>query len=454
MIKTFPNYKQFSNVTCGITCIKIIAKYYKKIIDVSTFYKRVTDKGLSIYDLCEISEELGLRSTTFELKINDLHSFEKPLIIHWNSNHYVVLYKIKKNIFYVSDPVKGLITYSKKEFSENWSINEEEEKGYVLLLEPSEKFTRLKNAKSNYLSAIEFLIRHLSPYKKSLSQLLSVMVIISLIYASLPFITRSIIDVGIGTNDLNFITIVLIANLALLIFRSIGEWIRASISLHIASRIKISIITDYLIKVFSLPVDYIESILSGDIIQRSRDQERIQEFVSNSAISIVMSLLIISIYSVILFIFNENLFYIFIVATILYVIWIMLFYQIRKKMDIKYYELMGENQSSWMEILKNFEDIKLNNYTLNRRWKWEKIQGNLYDVGIKLLNIDRIQRLGADFINGVKDIGITFYSAYLVLEGNMTFGTLISIQFILGQTSGPVSELILLSNLNLLLLAF
>jgi len=440
MIKSFPNYRQKNQLSCGLTCLKIISKYHNKIIDIAFYYNRLTPKGLSLYDLCEIAEDIGFRAYAYELKIKDLEAIKKPTLIHWNKNHYVVLYKVKNDVFYISDPSKGLLKYDKDDFKKKWIENNK--KGKIIILELSENFVEQKNNKASYLAATEFLFRHMSPYKRNLLQLLYVMIIIALIYASLPFITRSIIDVGIAGNDYGFIKVILIANISLLLFRSIGEWIRASISLHIASRIKISIITDYLIKVFSLPVSFIDGMLLGDIIQRSKDQERIQHFISNSAISVIMALLIISIYSLILFIFNKTLFLIFISATILYVIWIMFFYEIRKKMDIKYYQLMGENQSSWIEILKNFEDIKINSYSLKKRWKWEKIQSSLYHTGIKLLNIDRLQQLGADFINGIKDIGLTFYGAYLVIQGELTLGTLISIQFIIGQLGTPVTELI------------
>lgn len=440
MIRSFPHYPQQNKLTCGLTCIKIIAKYHKKIIDVSSYYKSLSPVGHSIYDLCEIAENIGFRARAYSIMLSDLETIRKPLIIHWNENHYVVLYKIKKQVFYISDPAKGLLKFNQKDFLKNW-VNTENI-GKVIVLEVSEKFAEQKNSKGNYLSALEFLSRHLSPYKRKLVQLLMVMIIISLVYACLPFITRSIIDVGIEGNDFNFITIVLIANICLLLFKSIGEWIRASISLQIASRIKISIVTDYLIKVFSLPVSFIDNMLMGDIMQRSKDQERIQQFVSTSAVSVIMSIFIITIYSVILFVFNKFLFLIFLISTILYILWVMFFYGIRKKMDIKYFQLMGENQSSWIEILKNFEDTKLNNYSLNRRWKWEKIQGLLYKIEIKLLNVDRTQQLGADFINGLKDICLTFYGAYLVIQGDLTLGTFISIQFIISQLGTPVSELI------------
>lgn len=275
MIRAFPYYPQQNRLTCGLSCIKIIAKYYKKVIDVSTYYKNLSPKGISIFDLCQIAEDIGFRANAYNMTLSDLELIKKPVIIHWNENHYVVLYKTKRAIFYISDPAKGLVKCNREDFSKNWATHENT--GKVIVLEVSEKFSEQKNSKGNYLSALEFLSRHLQPYKRKLMQLLLVMIIISLVYACLPFITRSIIDVGIEGNDFNFITIVLIANVCLLLFKSIGEWIRASISLQIASRIKISIVTDYLIKVFSLPVSFIDSMLMGDIMQRSKDEERIQQ---------------------------------------------------------------------------------------------------------------------------------------------------------------------------------
>jgi ATP-binding cassette subfamily B protein len=441
MIKDFPHFTQHNKYSCGLTCLKIIAKHYNKIVDINPYDRKLSEKGLSIFELCEVAEHVGFRTSALDLTTQNIISIQKPVILHWNKNHFVVLYRIKGDIFYISDPAVGLLEYKREEFETKWFDTALSGKG--ILMEPAEKFVEHRNSKSNYLSALEFLVRHLSPYRKNLFQLLAVMVLIALVYASLPFITRSIIDVGIAGNDFNFITVVLIANVSLLLFRSVGEWIRASISLHIASRIKISIITDYLIKVFSLPVNFIEGMLMGDIIQRSKDQERIQQFVSNSAISVIMSIIILLIYSVILFTFDHVLFIIFLAATLLYIGWIMTFYGVRKKMDLRFYQLQGQNQSSWIEILRNFEDIKLNNYSLTRRWKWEKIQGLIYQSEIRLLNIDRLQQLGADFINGIKDIGLTFYGAYLVIQGDLSLGTLISIQFIIGQLGSPVMELVM-----------
>ncbi|SNR17426.1 peptidase domain-containing ABC transporter [Tenacibaculum jejuense] len=441
MNKNFPVFKQKGNNSCGLFCLKIIAKYYSGFFNEAPYLKILEEKGLSIYSLCRIAESNGFRTNAYKVSYEQLTTITKPVIIHINENHFVVLYKIIKDTVYISDPAKGLITYDKTDFLKLW-LNKEFGDGMVISLTPSESLVNITSKKATYVAAINFLFRHLNPYKKNLLYLIGVMLIISLVYSILPFLTRSIIDIGVEGKDFNFIIIILIANICLLFFRSVGEWIRSSISLHIASRMKISIITDYFIKLFSLPANFVENMMIGDIIQRSRDQERIQQFISNSAISVLMSLLILFIYSIILFVFNFNLFLIFLISTVFYISWITLFFNIRKKMDTKYYKLMGENQSSWIELLKNFEDIKLNNYATNRRWKWEKIQVSIYGVGIKLLNVDRLQKLGADFINGVKDICLTFYAAFLVIEGKMSIGTLISIQFIAGQLNGPVMELV------------
>lgn len=442
MIRTFPHYKQIDKLDCGPTCLKIVSKYYKKIIEPTDYVDRkiYSNEGISIFNLCQIAEKIGFRTDAVEININQLNSIEKPIILHWSNNHYVVLYKKKDNKYYISNPATGLEIHDKFNFSKNWCFNSQT--GKAILLEPRGLFYDNEPKKTNYLTAISYLFEHLSVFKRNVFQLFVIMSIISLIYAILPFITRSVIDIGVNSNDLNFIKIILIANISLLLFKSIGEWIKSAISLHIASRMKISILTDYMIKLFTLPISFFEGMLLGDIIQRARDQERIQTFISNSAISVIMSTIIMIVYSVILFTFNINLFLIFIISTFLYILWVSLFYRIRMKMDIKYFKLMGENESSWIEIIKGVEDIKLNNYSFHKRKQWEFIQLKLYKVGLKLLNIERTQQLGADFINGIKDIGLTFYGAILVLEAKMTFGTLIAILFIIGQLSSPVLAII------------
>lgn len=442
-MQTFPTYKQRNRYSCSISCLKIIAKYYNKVIYIENLEDKTEYPGLSIFEICSISERFGFRSRAYSLSMENINQIELPIILHWGNNHFVVLFKIKGQTFYISNPSSGKIEfYSLAEFKKHF-IKSGVDKGNAISIKKGEDFKgKERNTKANVLAALEFLVDQLTPYKNRLFQLTMIMLLIALMYAAIPFITKSIIDVGIEGRDLNFIYIILIANVALVLFRNVGEWMRSSISLHLASRIKISIVSDYLKQIFDLPISTMERKMKGDIIQRSNDQERIQQFISTSLISVFMGLILLFIYGIILGVYDYRLFLIFAIGTLLYIFWVSIFFQIRKKMDIKFYQLKGKNQSLWIENLNSFEDIKLNNYSLIKRWDWEKIQMDLFKTGISLLNIDRTQQMGSDVINGLKDIGLTFYGAYLVIQGEITIGTLIAIQFIIGQLKKPVSEII------------
>ena len=436
----FPFYKQTTKYSCGIFCVKSLIKYYGDIIEIDKYLNNENTKGVSVYELCGIIEEFNYHSYSFKFdrkNFENLKHIKDPIIIHWNNNHYVILYKFSKGKYFISNPKTGLEIYEEEEFKEK--VFNSDEEGYFIRITKKIDNTQ-KNA--SFIDVAIFIWRHLKPYKKSIRYVVLIISIISLIYSILPFITRSVIDIGVGTKDYNFIIILLVSNVIFILFKSIGEWIKTSILVNISSRMRIAIVSDYLEKILNLPINVILGLVDGDIIQRSKDQERIQQFISNSAINILMALSILSIYSIILFFFNKVLFYIFFSFNIIFIIWIISFFKIRKKIDINYYQTLGNNESTWINILSSFEDIKLNNLSLKKRKEWENIQIDTHNAGIKLMKVDRIQQLGSEFINSIKDLFLSFYGAYLVIQGEISFGTLISIQFILSQVNNPVLEVI------------
>lgn len=441
-LKKFPSYRQLNAMDCGPACLKIISRYYGKYFDLDFLRQKCghTNAGTSIFDIASGSEEIGLRSLVVKLDYNDLHAKVKlPCIIHWNNSHFVVLYRIKRKKVYISDPAIGLVSYNLEEFLDSWY---NEGKGVALVLETTPKFNGIEQKRTNAMSALNYLFSYLSPYKTNVLQLLAIILIVAISTISLPFITQAVIDIGVNFRDYDFITVLLIASVSLLVFNSIGTWVRSTLALHMGSRIKISLVNDYVLKLLSLPINFFETQLIGDIIQRAKDQERIQTFITQSALSIAFSFLLLIIFGSILFYYNSLLFWVFLIPTILYIVWVIFFYNIRKKLDIKYYELLGKNQSHWLEMLTSMEDIKINRLERTNRSKWETIQNGLYKTGIELLNIDKTQQLGADFINGLKNVGLTFLTAKLVIDGQMSLGMMISVQFIIGQLNTPTQEII------------
>lgn len=450
MFSKFPHFSQLEARDCGAACLQIVSKHFGKFFNLDELREisGVTKEGISIYDLCESAETIGLKAlpvkTDFLKLKNDI---PLPCIAHWRDSHFIVVYKVKENKVYVSDPAIGLVTYTRKEFLNGWLEKTSEKKfrrGIVVALEPTDAFNEIKPSGQSisFVYILSYLLSHLSPYRAQSIQLILTMVVITLLQIAFPIITQSIVDIGISSKDMNFILILLVANVILIISTSIGNWIRQSINAHIASRVKVSLLSNYISKLLKLPVNFFENKLVGDILQRSLDYERLQNFIMNSAFSIILATLNILVFGIILCVYNPSIFFIFFIGSILYVLWTFLFWNVRKKMDIQYFSLQAKNNSHWIEILTNINEIKNNNYEKGKRWKWERLQVKLYEVSIKLLNVNQAELLGSNLINTLKDVSLTFFSAYLVIQGEITLGMLIAIQYILGQLRGPLSEVI------------
>lgn len=442
---SFPHEFQMDAKDCGPACLKIIAKYYGKYYSLQ--YLRdlcgVTREGISLLDISYAADKIGLRTIAVKASMDELaERVVLPCIIHWDDCHFIVIYKVRADKVYVSDPAKGLLTYHIDEFISKW-YREGDNIGVVMALEPMASFKQMEvHEKKERMKNFENLLGYFTPYKKAFFILFVIMFIATLLQAFLPFISKAVIDVGIHTQDITFIHMVLIANIVLLLSITLSNILRDWVLLHVTTRVNISLISDYLIKLMKLPVTFFENKLIGDILQRAHDHERIRSFIMNNSLSMIFSMVTFLIFSIILLIFHKTIFFLFIAGSILYACWVLMFLKIRKKLDWEYFELTAKNQSYWVETIGNIQDIKINNYEDLKRWKWEAIQARLYRLNLKVLKINNAQTLGSQFINKMQNMLITFYCAIAVINGEITFGVMISVQFITGMLNGPVSQFI------------
>ncbi|SDF79358.1 ATP-binding cassette, subfamily B [Pedobacter terrae] len=447
MIKRFPLDRQLDVMDCGPACLKSIAKFYGKFYSLQFLRDKcgISREGVSFIDLSYAAESISLRSLSIKSTVEDLHTkIPLPCIVHWDDSHFIVVYRTTSKSIYVSDPAKGLIRYSYKEFRNKWYKKEENwNMGALLALEPqSEFFQREESEKLNRKKSWENLVSYFSPYKKNFANLFLVMLIVTILQAVLPFISKSVIDVGIQRNDVDFINIILIANIAIILSITLSNAVRDWILIHITSRINIALISDYLMKLMKLPITFFETKMTGDILQRANDHERIRSFIMNNSINMIFSVLTFFIFAIILWIYNTFIFYTFLIGSILYVSWVLAFLKIRQRLDWNYFELISKNQSYWVETIEGMQDIKVNNYEKAKRWKWENIQARLYRVNLRSLSINNMQNLGAQFIDSLKNLLITYFCAKAVIAGEITFGVMISTQFIIGMLSGPVQQFV------------
>ena len=443
--RKFPWEYQMDAKDCGPACLKIIAKYYGKYYSLQ--YLRdlcgITREGVTFLDISYAAEKVGLRTVSVKATIDNLITrVPLPCIIHWNQDHFIVVYQIKKKKIYVSDPAKGLLSYSEDEFIESW-YKKGEDFGILMALEPMANFQQIEaNERIERFKNFENILSYFTRYKMAFGILFSIMLIATGLQALLPFISKSVIDIGIYTHDVSFIYMMLIGNIVLLLSITLSNVLRDWVLLHVSTRVNISLISDYLIKLMKLPVTFFENKLVGDILQRASDHERIRSFVLNNSLSMFFSAITFIVFSIILLIYNPIIFLIFISGSGIYVAWILTFLSIRKKLDWEYFELNAKNQSYWVETVENVQEIKINNYEDIKRWKWEGIQARLYRLNLKVLKVNNSQSLGAQFINSMMNISVTFYCAVAVISGDITFGIMISTQFIIGMLNGPVAQLV------------
>jgi len=441
-MKNFPHYKQINLKDCGPVCLRIVAKHYGKYIDFQELREKcgVTKTGTSFYDLSIGSESIGLKGTTYNLDFNELKKIALPCIIHWKAKHFVVVYKITSNKVFVSDPAISLVSYDIDSFLDSWRGRNE--RGAVLGIEILPEFYASDKEQKRKTSYLANFINYLIPYKKNLIQLLVVMFAVTIAQALLPFITRSIIDIGVDKHDYNFLKLIIIGQGILLFSILLSNALRNWILTHVTSRINVNMLSNYIIKLMKMPLNYFENRTIGDTLQRAGDHERIQNFIVNSSVTIIFSFLTFIVYGIILFFFDVYLFLIFSTGVGLFLLWTILFQKSRKLLDISYFELNAKNRGHWIEMLTTMPDIKINNLDKKKRWDWERVQAGLYKVNLKLLSINQTQDLGGQFIVSMTNLLLTFYSARAVINGELSLGVMLSIQYIVGQLSGPITQVV------------
>ncbi|MGB1039482.1 MAG: peptidase domain-containing ABC transporter, partial [Flavobacteriales bacterium] len=406
-----------------------------------------TREGSSLKNIADAAEKIGFKTIGVKIDFNKLEEEAPlPVIVHWKQNHFVVVYKIKKGKVFVADPGHGLLEYTIEEFVSNWigekaTVNTEE--GIALVLEATPRLNRDElDEDSKNKQGFKFLFSYLFKYKKFLIQLIIGLLAGSLIQLIFPFITQSVVDIGVQNQDMNFIFLLLFAQIALFIGSTTVDLIRGWILLHLSTRINISLVSDFFIKLMNLPIAYFDTKMTGDILQRINDHSRIEQLLTGTSLSVLFSMFNLLIFGGVLAYYDLSIFFVFLFGSALYFAWVMLFLKRRKDLDYKRFSQVSEEQSKVIELINGMQEIKLHNAEKQKRWSWEFIQARLFKIEMKNLSLEQTQNIGAQFINEMKNIFITFLSASLVISGDLTLGMMLSISYIIGQLNSPIMQLV------------
>ena len=441
---------QHDSMQCGIACLKMICQNFGKEVSFSFLSNMCscTNEGTSLLSISETAKKIGLKSICCKLSLSDLSDVQTSCILYWNQNHFVVLYKVKKGKkFYVADPGKGLVKYNLEEFKSHWisTRSNGEEKGIAMFLEPTPAFYSRKDSKEERKDknprSFRFLFGYVKKYKRYFGQIVLGLIVGSLFQLVLPFLTQSIVDVGIKNQNIGFIWLILLGQLMLTFSRTAIDFIRRWLLLHISMRVNISLVSDFFIKLLKLPMSFFDTKLMGDLMQRMNDHSRVNNFLTSQALSVTFAMLTFVVFTVVLLFYNKLIFAIFLAGSLLYGFWMTLFLRRRKVLDYELFEQQAINNNKTYEFITSMQEIKLQDCEQRRRWEWEDTQVDLFNVQMKSLKLQQTQEAGSIFINEVKNIVITVVAAAAVIHGQMTLGMMLAVQYIIGQLNSPVEQL-------------
>lgn len=452
LFDTFTFYRQHDAMQCGITCLKMVCKYYGREYSLDELSKLCSTSraGVTLLGINEAASELGFRTFCGKPTIEQLTEAPLPAILHWNQNHFVVLYKVKKlrngkHRYYIADPGRDLLCYTDEEMQDYWAVVKtlgDYDRGVALFLQPMPQFYENNRQERSEKRSFGFLLGYLKQYRRYFGQIILGLLLGSIIQLIFPFLTQAIVDVGINYRDINFIYLILLAQLTLTISRTAVDFIRRWILLHISMRINISLISDFFIKLLRLPMSFFDTKLTGDIMQRMTDHRRIESFLTGQTLSILFSIINFIIFGIVLLCYNTSIFAVFALCSLIYAVWIILFLRKRKQLDYLYFEKQAANNNKTLQFIIGMQEIKLQDCEQRRRWEWEDAQADLFDANMKSLKLQQTQEAGSIFINETKNIIITVLAATAVINNEMTLGMMLAVQYIIGQLNAPVEQLL------------
>ena len=446
MSRNFPFYQQLDAMDCGATCLRMIARHFGRYYSLE-YLRELTymgKQGVSLLGISDAAEHIGLQSlavkTTYERLSRDI---PLPCVAHWNQNHFIVVYKVNKTHAWIADPAMGKFKITREQFLENWASDTEngEELGVLLIRKTTPDFFERDGEKINK-GSFGYVYSYFRKYKRLLFQILLGLILGSILQIIFPFFIKAIVDVGINNLDIKFIYLILIAQLVLFTSQTSVEFFRSWILLHVGVRVNISLISDFLIKLTKLPLRFFDSKMTGDLMQRIADHERVQRFLTSTTLISVFSFFNFIAFAIVLAFWSGPILSVFLIGTALNIAWVIFFLNRKREVDYKRFDQSAENQGNLIELINGMQEIKLHNAEKQKRWAWERIQAKLFRTGMTGLKIDQWQRSGAMFINESKNLLIIFIAAKAVIDVQMTLGELVAIQYIIGQLNAPINKLV------------
>ncbi len=446
--RRFPWIKQRDSMQCGVACLTMVCRHYGWACTLSQIEElcHATTEGVSLRGMSQAASELGFETASVRLSPDELSQSPLPAILHWNQNHFVVLYRIdRRGRYHIADPGKGLLTYSRDEFMRRWASTRsgDEDRGIALLLQPGSRFGQsdAESEQAGERRSFRFLVGYIKQYRGYFAQIFLGLLLGCVLQLAMPFLTQAIVDRGIHDADIGLIWLILLGELMIVTGRTATDFIRRWLLLHISMRINISLVSDFFIKLLKLPMSFFDTKLMGDLLQRMSDHSRVQSFLTGQTLGVMFTMLSFVVFGVVLFVYSQLIFTVFVIGSLCYALWISAFLRRRKVIDYELFECQAVNQNRTYQFITTMQEIKLQDCERRRRWEWEDAQADLFEVQMRSLSLQQTQEAGSIFINEVKNIVITVFAATAVINGDMTLGAMLAVQYVIGQLNSPVAQI-------------
>jgi ATP-binding cassette subfamily B protein len=429
----FPFIKQYDQATCGTTCLMMIAKYYGKNFSSSRLrdLAHVDLSGSSLANLASAAEHLGFSTRGMKFDYDTLLSVSLPCIVHWQGYHYIVVYRINEKNVWVSDPALGLRKYDKDYFSKNWN-------GITLILEPTPEFERKEEDRSSFRNFIQFIL----PNKLILSEIFIASLLLNVFGLASPIFTQNIVDKVLMHRNVSMLNIMLIGMLIVLVFRILTMIVRQYLVIHTSMKIDLRMLVLFYKHMLALPLGYFKVRKIGDFITRFGENMKIRNFLTNTALTIVLDVIMIVVYLSLMLYYNVQMTVLALLFIPLFIIITLFFTPILKKLNIDSFAARAESESHLIESINAIDTIKAMNIEYPTRWKWEDKFIKTLNIDFKLYNSGMYFHSIGDFIGTLSSTLILWYGANKVMSGVLSVGELMAFMALMGSVITPINRII------------
>ena len=444
-MRRFRTYRQLEHSDCGLTCVRMIARHYGKKIPLKELRRlsETSKLGVSVKDLTDAFAAVGMESAAVGITVADLYRMPLPAIVYWRQRHFVVLYHIdaKRKLFSVADPAEGKLKFTEEEFLRYWKGDAD--RGVAVVAEPGDRWDEISFPKPAIFPGLLKMVRsELTRHKGVFFKIILLSLLCMAADLLVPLMMQTTVDRGIAERDIGLVWMLVAGQLAVFLGNAASSNVLQYVMLRLGLAVNLDMTRRYLRRLIEFPLSFFDRKASSDLIQKIDDQARIKDFLLQLPQSTFFVILNLLVFSGLLIWYNPWLFLFFLVFTLGEIGWTSLFLRPRRGIDYSYFSQASENRNQVYELINGMTEIKTSGAQSKRLEVWENTQRKINSLSLRSALVSMAMGGGQSVIARIKEIAITGICATLVIKGELTFGEMLTVGYIVGRLAGPFHNII------------